>query len=262
MLDLPDKPSSKLNREQMKAFKVMWELLSDLAKADQSYDALEQSRSGKVISTDIARFLDARYADWPKKGKERDLKPSWDLAWRYAQDRLARELEKRGDRKRVRFMSGGWGAGKTFALRNEPSVAPCLIWDGTLKEAPWAIEMIELALVNKWRVEVVYVFRNLELALYGAVQRKNDVGRGVPLDELPANHRRVQQTILNLTEIYQANSEVSFLYLHNLGIKGVDVKTPEIDLIDLESNGALHYLERHEQYYAKAAEILDQSVGA
>lgn len=262
MLDLPEKPSQHLSKDQQKAFNAMRDLLGDQKEADRRYDALDASNSGRVISTDIARHLDTRYARQPEKGKVRDLAPSWDLAWRYSQDRLLREIKDRGKRKRIRFMSGGWGAGKTFALRNEPTVKPCLIWDGTLGDLPWAVTMIDLALRHKWRVEVVYVFRDLELALYGAVQRKREVGRGVPLEKLPKNHRDVQQTILNLTSLYRTDPSVSFLYLHNLGIKGVEAGTPEIDLIDLEQYGALHYLQRHEQYYAQAAQKLDEGVGA
>jgi len=228
MLDLPEKPSEKLESGQMLAFTKMRNLLLDLPQADLRYDALQQSKSGLVISTDIARYLDEQYAEEPAKGGLRDLKPSWDLAWRYAQDRLARELKNRKIRKRVRLMSGGWGAGKTFALRNEPTVAPCLIWDGTLSDREWAIIMIDLALKMGWKVEIVYVYRDLELALYGAVQRKREVGRGVPLAELPRNHRAVQQTLLDLTTLYQTDSSVSFLYLHNLGIAGVEAETPQI----------------------------------
>lgn len=262
MLDLPENPSKRLSKEQRKAFFAMRSLLLDLKEADRRYDEFDQSKSGLVISTDIARYLDARYARKPAKGKGRDLAPSWDLAWRYSQDRLLREIKNRGRRKRVRFMSGGWGAGKTFALRNEPTVTPCLIWDGTLGDLAWAVSMIDLALEHNWRVEVVYVFRDLELALYGAVQRKREVGRGVPLEELPKNHREVQQAILDLTALYRENPSVSFLYLHNLGVTGVEAGTPEIELIDLEQHGALHYLPRHEHYYAQAAQKLDYSVGA
>jgi hypothetical protein len=260
MLELPDKPPKNLSKEQQRAFEAMRDLLSELQEADRRYDGLTQSKSGLVISTDIARHLDKQYAIEPPKGKDRDLIPSWDLAWRYAQDRLVREIENRRTRKRIRFMAGGWGAGKTFALRNEPTVAPCLIWDGTLGDLTWAVSMIDLALDKKWRVEVAYVYRDLELALYGAVQRRREVGRGVPLAELPKNHREVQQTILDLTALYRGNPSVSFLYLHNLGVAGVEAGTPEIELIDLEQHGALHYLPRHEHYYTQAAQKL--GVGA
>lgn len=258
-MELPDEPQEDFSREQLEAFHQMRELLTRTGEADERYDLLEASRNGTVVSTDIARYLDVRYAKTPKVGRPRDLEPSWDLAWRYAQDRLRREVRARGSRKRVRFMSGGWGAGKTFALRNEPTTTPDLVWDGTLSEIPWAVEMIDLALDRGWKVEVAYVYRDLELALYGAIQRKREVGRSVPLAKLPKNHRLVQQTVLELTTLYRSHPSVSFLYLHNLGIPKIPGTTPEIELNDLEQYGALHYLERHERYYSQAAENLESA---
>ena len=257
--DLPKYPATKLTTAQRKAFDELRELLTDVDESDRRYDALPSSKEGKIISTDIARHLDKRYAKEPPAGKARDLVPSWDLAWRYAQNRLEREISNKGSRKRLRLMAGGWGAGKTFALRNEPSQTPDLIWDGTLGDLAWTIQTIDQALNQRWRIEVVYVYRDLELAIYGAVERKKEVGRGVPLEELPKVHCGVQQNILKLTDIYQADSSVSFLYLHNLGIKGIDATTPKIDRIDLEQYGALHYLERHEHYYTAAAKSLEEA---
>lgn len=236
----------------------MRKLLTDLDEADGRYNALPQSENGKIISTDIARFLDSRYAKEPASGKTRDMQPSWDLAWRYAQDRLEREISNRRHRRTLRLMAGGWGAGKTHALEQEPSHEPDLIWDGTLSKLTWAVDTIDLALENKWKIEIAYVYRDLELALYGAIERQTKAGRGVPIIELPTNHRSVQKAILNLTTLYVKEPDVSFVYLHNLGTEKVPAKSTTVDLFDLELNGALHYLERHEQYYAKAAERLLQ----
>jgi len=252
--DLPKEPTEELSPAQRKAFNAMRKLLTDVSEADRRYNGLEESKKGKVISTDIARHLDTRYANSPPKGKGRDLTPGWDLAWRYAQYRLDYELRRRGKRKILRFMAGGWAAGKTFALNNEPSQPPDLIWDGTLNNPTWAAEMIDLALANGWKVEVVYVYRDLELALYGAIERERKVGRGVPIAKLPRNHRSVQKSILDLTTLYREDEDVSSIYLHNLGTEDVQAGTPVVQLIDLEVNGALHYLDRHEQYYAGAAQ--------
>lgn len=255
-IELP-KPSKSFTHTQREAFEEMRRLLLLPSRADAEYDALPRSNGGTIISTDIARFLDkVCYAKEPLPGQSRDIEPSWDLAWRYAQDRLERELNKRGRRKRFRLMAGGWGAGKSYALRNEPTRPPDLVWDGTLSERRWAADRIDQAIKNNWKIEIAYVYRDLELALYGAVQREREVGRGVPLDELPANHRKVQQSVLDLTEFYREHGQVSFLYLHNLGVPEVKAQTAEIKLDDLVQNGALHYLIRHECYYQRAARNL------
>lgn len=82
-MKLPDKPespdSTPLNTAQLKAWRAMRELLSDPAEADRRYNALPDSKGGRIISTDLARFLDQRYASKPVKGL-RDMKPGWGLA--------------------------------------------------------------------------------------------------------------------------------------------------------------------------------------
>jgi hypothetical protein len=203
---------------------------------------------------DLARFLDTRYRDVPE-GQPRDLMPGWNLAWRYAHDRLKRELSDRGRRKVMRFMAGGWGAGKTHALQG--AALPHVAWDGTLSDTGWAREMIKLALAHGWLVEIAYVFRDIELALYGAVERAKQEGRGVPLPELPRNHREVQRSILRLLQIYRDNPRVAFLLLHNMGAENVRGKSLVIGVTELAENGALHYSTRHEDYYAEAARTIE-----
>ena len=209
---------NRLNKEQQAAKDALVALLANRERADQCYNDLSESHGGRIISTDLARFLDTRYRDTPI-GQPRDLAPSWDSASGYAQDRLKRELQSRRKRKVVSFMAGGWGAGKTHALDHAP--APDLAWDGTLDRPNWASEMIDLALTHGWQVDIAYVFRDIELAIYGTIERAKTEGRSVPLSELPRSHRRVQISIRTLLRRYRSNSQVSFTLLHNTGAKGI-----------------------------------------
>ena len=153
----------------------------------------------------------------------------------------------------MRFMAGGWGAGKTYALEREHIVRPELAWDSTLNDAKVARQMVELALKFKWRVAIEYVFRDIELALYGVVSRAKSEGRSVPLAQLAKNHRTVQRSILQLIKAYREERRVSFLLLHNTGVEGVTGKSLVVRETELAPNGALHYSKRHEDYYAEAA---------
>lgn len=247
-------PSIQLAKEQRVARDVFAALLENLDESDRRYDSLAESHGGRIVSTDLARFLDVRYRDVPS-GQPRDLVPGWDLAWRYSQDRFKRELARRGHRKIVRFMAGGWGAGKTHTL--EGAEDPDLAWDGTLKDKTWAREMIGLALSNGWQIEVAYIFRDIELALYGVVERAAREGRGVPLVELPDIHRKVQRSILSLIREYEQNTKVSFLLLHNIGDARVNGSPKIFQYTELARGGALHYSPRHESYYAQIALDLD-----
>jgi hypothetical protein len=244
----------RLSKEQQAAQEALIALLEDQAEADRRYNALADSHGGRVISTDLARFLDTRYRDTPT-GVPRDLVPGWDLAWRYAQNRLERELRSRGRRRVVRFMAGGWGAGKTHAL--EHAATPDLAWDGTLSDSKRARKIIDRALDHGWRVEIAYVFRDIELALYGAIERAKDEGRSVPLQDLPGNHRAVQLSISALLRRYRRDLRVSFLLLHNTGAKGVEGTTLVIPETELAPNGALHYSQRYEDYYGEAASQIE-----
>lgn len=254
-MNLPNEPHKKLTSKQYKAWKAMRALLSDnLDAADKQYDAFEESENGKVISTDIARYLDKEYAKDPK-GKLRDIEPGWELAWRYAENRLIYELVEGGKGKIFRMMAGGWAAGKTHAIRHLKS-EPDLVWDGTLSRSTWAASIIELALKREWKVEIVYIYRNLELAMYGALEREKEERRSVPLKDLPKTHLEAQQSILELSLTYAGKPGVSFLYIHNLGRKDAIAEPLEIKRKELESRGALRYLKKHEQYYRTASKHL------
>lgn len=244
----------RLSKEQQAAQKALIALLADPAEADRRYNDLADSHGGRIVSTDLARFLDARYRDTPA-GKPRDLAPSWDYAFGYAQSRFERELRSRGRRRVVQFMAGGWGAGKTHAL--ERAAMPDLAWDGTLKDPKWARKMIDLALDHGWQVDIAYVFRDIELALYGAIERAKEEGRSVPLHELPKNHRAVQLSISTLLRRYRRDLRVSFTLLHNTGAKGVEGTTLVIPETELAPKGALHYSQRYEDYYGEAASQIE-----
>ena len=259
-MDLPTTPDPKFNKAQLNAWKAMMQLLRDPADADRRYDALADSAHGRIISTDLARFLDDRYAKPPRKGRTRDLAPGWDLAWRYAQDRFERELRSRGKRKVVRFMAGGWAAGKTHALEHMPT--PELAWDGTLRDTDWAADMIDLALAKGWHVVIAYVFRDLELAFYGAMERAGAEGRMVPLAELPGMHRAVQKSILDLTAAYLKEERVAFVLLHNLGTEKVRCRPWKISRKDLDAAGGLHYTAAHESYYVQAASQIGEAAAS
>jgi len=246
----PMKNSKRLTKEQRAARDALARLLANREEADRSYNSLAESHGGRIISTDLVRFLDARYRDTPK-GSPRDLTPSWDLAWRYAQDRLNREIKNRRKRRAVRFMAGGWGAGKTHALQHAPMAD--LSWDGTLSDPRKARRTIDLALANGWRVEIAYVFRDIELAIYGAVERAKTEGRSVPLSELPASHRAVQISIRKLLRRYRDNAQVAFMLVHNTGAKGIRGVPLFFTEAELAPGGALYYSLRYESYYAEAA---------
>lgn len=211
-------------------------LIADISAADAQYDTLPETREGRIISTDFARFLDDAYRVHVP-GTLRDITPSWEDASRYAQDRLEREIRRRRGRKLLRLMAGGWAAGKTHALQRAATAD--LSWDGTLADTEWARRVITLALSHGWRVHLAYVQRPIELACWGALQRGVDEGRMVPLLALPSLHARVQASVLQLTKEFQQTSEILLLY--NAGSPAAPQIPLKIDIADIAPGGRLHY---------------------
>ncbi|OYW73776.1 MAG: hypothetical protein B7Z37_20305 [Verrucomicrobia bacterium 12-59-8] len=233
------------------------DLIKDHAKSDLCYDLIPKTQGGSIISTDLARHLDPAYdCDSKVEGRKCDLAPSWEHAWRYAQGRLEREVAQRGRRRKLRLMSGGWGSGKTYALERlkpEDTFAD-LVWDGTLGDLRWARETIEKALAAGWQVSLLHVHRNVELALYGAIERGNAEGRSVPLEQLPANHRKVQKVVGSLLRLFGSHPSIYFTLVHNTGTRQVPGNPLQLDPEVIALGGALHYSLKYERYHAKAAE--------
>ena len=242
-------------RTQKKAEADYAALVADAEKADRLYNDIPQTKGGTIISTDLARHLDVQYARDSAKGRPCDLAPSWAYAWRYAQDRLEREISRRGKRRRLRLMSGGWGSGKTYALERlkEENTQADLVWDGTLGDFKWAKATMEKALARNWQILIFHVHRNVELALYGAIQRSKKEGRSVPLADLPGNHRNVQKVVKRLYRKFENHSSIHFHLVHNTGTQDVPGNSLLIDLEAIDSGGALHYSPKYESYHAQAA---------
>lgn len=159
-------------------------------------------------------------------------------------------------------MAGGWAAGKTRIvekLRATGSTLPDLTWDGTLGDTSWASTQIQSALAKGWRVEVVYVHRNIELAIYGAIERGRSEGRFVPLNELPKNHRSVQSSIAKLIDEFA--DTISFQLFHNTGSSNIPGIALPFDQESLAPDGALHYSLSYETYYQSAADKIYRSAG-
>lgn len=226
----------KLSLEQQIRRLRFQALIADPVAADLEYDAIPETQGGRIISTDLARFLDAGYrVHLP--GTLRDLLPSWDDAWRHAQDRLVREIRRRKGRKMLRLMAGGWAAGKTHALQRAP--AADLSWDGTLADTDWAAGVIELALSQGWQVHLAYVQRPVELACWGALHRGVEEGRMVPLVKLPQAHASAQRSVLQLAKAF--TGKIATLMLYNAGTTANPLLPQEMTIGDVAPGGRLHY---------------------
>ena len=185
----------------------MKRLVDNAEEADRAYDALPEAWGGKVINTDIARYLLPEYAA-SRNGRIRYLTATNRISSAYAKDRLWREIDNPRGRRRLMFTAGGVATGKSTAITRERVAATDLIFDGTVRDPDWAIRTIEHALTRGWGVLIHYVQRPMHLAVEGILTRVDREGRWGPLAGLPYTHRAAQQSFLGIAKHFAGNPSV------------------------------------------------------
>jgi len=202
------------------------------------HDEFESSHGGKVISTDLPRKL-LKYFAASKEGRERYTGITTAGARAYGRDRLWREINDRGNRKKLMFTAGGIAAGKSSVVTDEVIASQDLVYDATLRETSWAIRNIEKAIENGWEVRIVYVQRPIELALQGAVHRAGKQGRSFPLADLPAAHHEAQKSIVEIAKRFEGNPRIEIqLWLNS----GQNRETPtELSVPQIDKSGKYSY---------------------
>jgi hypothetical protein len=192
----------------------------------KEYNALEESKGGKVLNTDIARELSPEYAaDRTLSASVHD--PSSALIKQLYAQKLAQPAKPNST---VLFTGGGTGAGKTTALENAfPNLSKQaeMIYDTNLNNFDSAVKKINQALKTGRNVNIAYVYRDpVESLTVGALTRAEDMkkklgsGRTVPIEEHLKTHVGVREVIPQLIEKYKDNPNVSIGAVNNTLGKG------------------------------------------
>ena len=211
-------------------------------KADGLYNGLSQSRSGKIISADVARLLAPEFRTW--SGRVRHTPATGAPAGAYAHDRLMRELQDRGGRRTLLITAGGAGAGKTSQLRAQTAIAD-LIFDNQLREVSRAREILKTALRHDWQVEIVYVHRPFADVVRAVIERSQRTGRWNWLYELPAAHIEAQRTVVTLWREFGDSTPVDAIYNASNGFEQQPAGS-RIDIQELDPGGRYHYADGKE----------------
>lgn len=198
-----------------------------------------EKQFGKVVNTDNARELFPEYAADRSKSAAVHEPASYVTKQVYAK-KLA-ENKGQGNNT-VFFTAGGTGAGKSTALEVIPQVArevdnSPIIYDANMSSFNSAVDKIEQALQNGYKVKMAYVDREPINALTeGALPRANRMGRTVPIDEHLNTHLGSRDTVKQLMDKYQDNPNVEFSLINNNNGKG------NASLItDLDAYGKVSY---------------------
>ena len=192
----------------------------------KEYNALEESKGGKVINTDVARELSPEYrANRTLSANVHE--PASALVKQIYANKLAQPAKPNAT---VLFTGGGTGAGKSTALEDTfPALSKEaeMIYDTNLNKFSSAKDKIDQALDAGRNVNIVYVYRDpVESLTQGALSRaermKRDLGSGrtVPLKEQLNTHVGVSEVIPKLMERYKDNPNVSIGVINNTFGKG------------------------------------------
>lgn len=193
------------------------------------YNDLPESKNGQIISQDIARFLDHRYAK-DKEGatihQEATQKPAQNLA-----DKLIKKKIDNPGHDPIVMTMGGTGSGKTTHLETyakEYEGTP--IFDSTgVKHQPMK-DLIEQAREKGKPVIIPFVYNTFDKALEGNVTRYKETGRLVQPKVMAHTHVGALDTFLKLHAEYKDDPGVNFqVYDNSIVGKGEEMPTMSVD---------------------------------
>lgn len=214
MSTLPIHEPGKLAVDQRAVFDRLKAILSGEG-ADRKYNAIPESRKGKLISVDVARLVSPEFQTWD--AKVRHTASTVNPAGAYAHDRLLRELVKpRTGTKRLVVTAGGAGSGKTslLALTTDPVQAD-LIFDNQLRDFARAREILLTASKHGWETEFWYVHRPFADTVRAVIERSQRTGRWNLLADLPRTHMEAQATIVRLRREFYETPGIKFRAQYN-----------------------------------------------
>lgn len=212
--DVLIEPTPGLDAEQQAVHDRLAALVGDPDRADPQYAAIPETRNGKIVSVDSARYLLPEFRD--RDFRLRHTPSTATPAGAYANGLMRRKLAM-GPREGgdvVRFMAGGAGSGKTSSLGDAAVAELGLVFDNPMHRADRGRELLVLAAENGWKTQVVYVHRPFELVVRGVIARSVRTGRWNRLADLPTIHTQAQETFWSLAT--DPTLAADFVVLENL----------------------------------------------
>ena len=225
-------------------------LAARLAQPDaaEAYAALPNTKGGKLLNVDEARYLAPEYAV-DKAGRTKHTLSTQKPAGAWVEQRF-RELLAEPAQGPVLFMAGGGGSGKTHVsglflgdvLENSE-----IVLDSVFAHFDKAVARIEAALASGRDVRIAYVHREAIVAARGVAGRFDLEGRWVPAQVLAEDHVNAQETIFKLAEKYKGDERVAIQVFNNGALPA------EITLDEL---AAVRYTEGEETAVEAAQRLL------
>lgn len=262
MLHIP--VSKDLNdKESMDEAAFAGQLQCDIEQSELLYNNLTDSSYGKVLSTDIAIHL---YASYPKDVDDRynyiqstRMPAACFVHYLYYKrlEELASVNQTVGSCRHnsdVVILAGGDGSGKTFAVRHLglPILEKaCVIKDCTLSgDFEYYRDLVKNTLESNFHVTIVYVFRPIELALIGNINRAQDIGRIRSLVEIASAHCQAQQNVLELIKYF--GDKIDVIAIDN------SLSFDEVSLV----TDPIAFIQRPEVLYESTNAVIERALAA
>jgi hypothetical protein len=206
--------SHKTDKQILEEAKALY----SIPAMEEEYAKLKGTFGGKKLDVDIARELDPNYMKDPTRVAGIHHPIVSEFVQRMFDKRM--ELPRMNEDENVLFLAGGGGSGKgTVDDKAHLSEDMQTVLDGTLSDLKKAKRNIDLALKKERGVKIAWVYRPVDLALNGTVERAHSqkLARIVPLDQLAKAHELSPKTIQDLMEHYAGNPMVEFVAFSNAG---------------------------------------------
>ncbi len=178
--------------------------------------ATYRDRFQNHISADNARSL---YEPWNESNENRQQLsgalgvPGGKLAQQVYDDAISQTQDGR-----VLFLAGGQGSGKTSAISDRELRGADVIYDNTFSNPARAEANIQKALHNGNQVRIHFIYKPLEEAVTGAIERAHAAGRIERPQQMAATHLASQKTFMTMAEKFADNPDVAFVVTDATGV--------------------------------------------
>lgn len=192
----------------------------NLKKASEKYKQMQGTLKGILLDLDLIRELYPQYEkisfNYPASVRATHVPAGIFLNYLY--ENLKYTYNKKKTPHLV-LLAGGDGSGKTTMLKTVAYslvLQADIIRDGTMRNFNLYKNIINEALVQGFRVEILYIFRPIEKSLENILERlQKGHNRARPLFELMDSHFNSQQNVLKFHELY--GSAINIRVIDNSG---------------------------------------------
>ncbi len=191
----------------------------DLNLLSQIYSDMPSSQHGKILDIDLARKLFPPFDDGligaNLYSESTHVPASQFINYLFKTDVIRISNEK--EAPAMLFLAGGGGSGKGTIGKVLPNIYDDvdLVLDGTLASLKKARDRIQYVLKHGFKTNIIYVFRPVDLAIPGIVQRAMRTGRGVPIVVAAEDHYDAQKTVLALSKEF--SDQINIIVINNSG---------------------------------------------